>query len=277
MFGVFKKFGKKKDNIFNFIEQKANFSQQNIFEIDNVNFWYDNKQALYDVNLKIKKNNITSLIGPSGCGKSTFLGILNRINDLIPNIRMQGNVFFEGLNIYSKQQSILTLRSKVGMIFQKATLFPMSIYDNVAFALKTKGIKAKKELDELVFNALKDASLWEETKDHLHIPATSLSGGQQQRLCIARAIACKPMVLLMDEPTSALDPISTANIEELILQLKQNYTIIIVTHSMAQAQRISDYTAFFFNGKVIEFNVTKEIFMRPVNKKTKDYINGRIG
>ena len=199
------------------------------------------------------------------------------MNDLLPNIKCQGDIFFENENIFSKKFSVLDLRIKVGMVFQKATPFPMSIYDNVAFALKNQGIRNKKEIDNIVEKSLKGAALWDEVKDNLGGLATGLSGGQQQRLCIARAIACRPSVLLMDEPTSALDPIATSKVEELIMELKEKYTIIIVTHSMAQAQRISDETVFFFNGKVVESGTTKQIFLKPKEKKTRDYINGRIG
>lgn len=258
---------------------KEDFDDSNIFEIRDLNFYYENgkKQALYDVNLDIKKNKVTSFIGPSGCGKSTFLRLLNRMNELLPNTTFDGDIYFEKQNIYSKKFSVLDLRIKVGMVFQKATPFPMSIYDNVAFALKNQGIKNKKILDETIEKSLRSAALWDEVKDNLNDIATGLSGGQQQRLCIARAIACKPSVLLMDEPTSALDPIATSKIEELIMELKEKYTIIIVTHSMAQAQRISDETVFFFQGKIIENGPTKNIFLKPKEKKTRDYINGRIG
>lgn len=259
--------------------KKQNFNSENIFEVENLNFWYSNKtkHALKNINLEIKKNNVTSLIGPSGCGKSTFLRMLNRMNDLLPNTNYDGQIYFEGENIYSRKFNVLDLRTKVGMVFQKPTPFPMSIYDNIAFSLRNQGIKNKKILDEIVEKSLKSAALWDEVKDNLNGLATGLSGGQQQRLCIARAIACKPSVLLMDEPTSALDPIATAKIEELILELKEKYTIIIVTHSMAQAQRISDDTIFFFEGKIIESGTTKQIFMKPKESKTKDYVNGRIG
>lgn len=270
------KFKKDKQNINDY---KDDFDQSNIFEIRNLNFWYENgnKHALKDINLDIKKNKVTSFIGPSGCGKSTFLRLLNRMNDLLPNIKREGDIFFEKENIHSKKFSVLDLRIKVGMVFQKATPFPMSIYDNVAFALKNQGIRNKKEIDEIVEKSLRGAALWDEVKDNLNDIATGLSGGQQQRLCIARAIACRPSVLLMDEPTSALDPIATSKVEELIMELKEKYTIIIVTHSMAQAQRISDETVFFFSGKVIESGSTKDIFLKPKEKKTRDYINGRIG
>ncbi|MDE5767047.1 MAG: phosphate ABC transporter ATP-binding protein PstB [Malacoplasma sp.] len=270
-------FKQNNDNKIN--EFKDDFNNENIFEIRNLNFWYENKkkQALFDINLDIKKHKVTSLIGPSGCGKSTFLRLLNRMNDLLPDTSVEGDIYFEKQNIYSKKVSFLDLRTKVGMVFQKATPFPMSIYDNVAFPLKNQGIRNKQIVDEIVEKSLKSAALWDDVKDNLNDLATGLSGGQQQRLCIARAIVCKPLVLLMDEPTSALDPIATSRIEELIIELKQKYTIIIVTHSMAQAQRISDETVFFFSGKIIESGPTKNIFLKPKEKKTRDYINGRIG
>lgn len=260
-------------------EIKEDFKSNNSFEIRNFNFWYNNgtKQALFDINLDIKEKKVMSFIGPSGCGKSTFLRMLNRMNDLIDNVEFKGDIFFNGVNIYSKKTHILELRSNVGMVFQKPTPFPMSIYDNVAYGLRSKGIKDKKVLNEIVEKSLKGAALWDEVKNNLDDSALGLSGGQQQRLCIARAIAIEPKVLLMDEPTSALDPIATSKIEELILTLKKKYTIIIVTHSMAQAQRISDETAFFFEGKLIEYGKTRNIFMKPKAQKTKDYINGRIG
>lgn len=279
MFNNIMKIFKKTKDQNNIPSQKNDFDSKNVFEIEHLNFWYLNKQkqALFDINLNIKKNKVTSFIGPSGCGKSTFLRMLNRMNDLLPNTDHDGGIFFEGQNIYDKKFNVLDLRTKVGMVFQKPTPFPMSIYDNVAFSLRNQGIKNKKILDEIVEKSLKSAALWDEVKDSLNELATGLSGGQQQRLCIARAIACKPSVLLMDEPTSALDPIATSKIEELILELKEKYTIIIVTHSMAQAQRISDDTVFFFEGKIIESGTTKQIFMKPKESKTKDYVNGRIG
>ncbi len=269
----------KKNNNEKIKEFKDDFNEENIFEVRDLNFWYENKkkQALFDINLNIKKHKVTSLIGPSGCGKSTFLRLLNRMNDLLPDTNVEGNIFFESQNIYSRKVSFLDLRTKVGMVFQKATPFPMSIYDNVAFPLKNQGIRNKQIIDEIVEKSLKSAALWDDVNDNLNDLATELSGGQQQRLCIARAIVCKPLVLLMDEPTSALDPIATSKIEELIIELKQKYTIIIVTHSMAQAQRISDETVFFFSGKIIESGPTKNLFLKPKEKKTRDYINGKIG
>lgn len=269
----------KKNNDVEEVLTKANFDNNNVFEVANFNFWYKygDKQALFDINLNIKKNMITSFIGPSGCGKSTFISCLNRMNDLIEGTQWTGNIFFCGKNVNSKSISPLELRTKIGMVFQKPTPFPMSIYENVAYGPKSNGIKSKQILDKIVEKSLKDSALWDEVSSDLDELGTSLSGGQQQRLCIARAIALEPEVLLMDEPTSALDPIATTKIEELILQLKKKYTIVIVTHSMAQAQRISDDTVFFFEGKIIESNKTRLVFMKPKEKKTKDYINGKIG
>ena len=252
-------------------------NKKNIIELNNINFYYNYKdQAIYDVNLKIPEKSVTAFIGPSGCGKSTLLRIFNRMSDLIPNTRTEGEVIFEGKNIYDRKSNIIKLRTDIGMIFQKPAPFPMSIYDNVAFGLRNKGIKDKKLLDEFVKDSLIKAALWEEVKNKLNSPGNSLSGGQQQRLCIARAIAIKPKVLLMDEPTSALDPISTNKIEDLIKELKKDFTIIIVTHHMQQAARISDYTAFFWNGKLIEHDITKTIFYNPKKELTEKYITGRI-
>lgn len=261
------------------IDIKEDFNKENAFEVSNFNLWYKNgyKQALFDINIELKCNEIISFIGPSGCGKSTFLRSLNRMNDLVPGVITKGDIFFKGTNILSKKMEVTELRTKVGMVFQKPTPFPISIYENVAYGPKSHGIKDKKILDQIVEQSLKDAALWDSVKDNLNDLGTNLSGGQQQRLCIARAIALQPDVLLMDEPTSALDPIATSKVEELILKLKEKYTIVIVTHSMAQAQRISDKTAFFFEGKIIEYNKTKSIFMNPKESKTKDYVNGRIG
>lgn len=273
-----KLFGSKK-NYKIYHNVKEDFDDKNAFEVRDFNFWYNNgkKQALFNINIDIKKNNVISFIGPSGCGKSTFLRMLNRMNDLVDDVKFEGDIFFERTNIYSKKVQVLELRSNIGMVFQKPTPFPMSIYDNVAYGLRAKGIKDKKVLDEIVEKSLKNAALWDEVKNILNNSALGLSGGQQQRLCIARAIAIEPKVLLMDEPTSALDPIATSKIEELILSLKDKYTIVIVTHSMAQAQRVSDDTAFFFEGNLIEYGPTRKIFMKPTHQKTKDYVNGRIG
>lgn len=274
-----KLFKNKNNSKLDIIETKADFDKENVYEIVNFNLWYKNgaKQALYDINVSLKRNKVISFIGPSGCGKSTLLRSLNRMNDLINGIKVSGNIFLNGLNIYSKKMEITELRTRVGMVFQKATPFPISIYENVAYGPKSHGITNKKILDEIVESSLRDAALWDDVKDNLNDLGTNLSGGQQQRLCIARAIALKPDVLLMDEPTSALDPIATSKVEDLILKLKEKYTIVIVTHSMAQAQRISDETAFFYDGRIVEFNTTKSIFMNPKEKRTRDYVNGRIG
>lgn len=279
------KFKKKEENIANlgenipYKESLETKDENSIFEIENLSLWYKNgeKQALFDISTKIKLNKVTAFIGPSGCGKSTFLRELNRMNDQVEGVVSKGNIFLNGENIKSKKIPQTILRSRVGMVFQKPTPFPISIYENVAYGPKSNGVHDKDTLDEIVEKSLKLAALWDEVKDNLNDLGTGLSGGQQQRLCIARAIALEPEVLLMDEPTSALDPIATSKVEELILQLREKYTIIIVTHSMTQAQRISDETFFFFQGKIIEQGKTKQIFLRPKNKKTKDYINGRIG
>ncbi len=271
----FKKLKQIADN-----KNKVDFNKENLFEVRNFNFWYKGgkKQALYDINLDIKKGHVTSLIGPSGCGKSTFLKNLNRMNDLVDDVVSEGDIWLNGKNIRSKSFKEIELRTMVGMVFQKATPFEMSIYDNVAFGPRAHGIRSKKVLDKIVEESLKGAALWDEVKHELHTGMGSgLSGGQQQRLCIARAIALKPKVLLMDEPTSALDPIATSKIEDLILKLSKDMSIIIVTHSMAQAQRISDETVFFYQGKIVEYGSTKDIFTKPKNKQTKDYVNGKIG
>lgn len=239
--------------------------------------WYGNNQALKNIDISIPEKSITALIGPSGCGKSTFLKTLNRMNDLIPSVKITGEVCYKGRNIFDKDVDVNELRRDVGMVFQKPNPFPMSIYDNIAYGPRTHGITNKIKLDEIVEQALKDAAIWEEVKDRLKKNALGLSGGQQQRLCIARALAVKPKVLLMDEPTSALDPISTSKIEELSLQLKEKYSIIIVTHNMQQAVRISDNTAFFLLGELIEYGDTEELFSTPKNKRTEDYITGRFG
>lgn len=247
-------------------------------EAKHINLFYGDKQALFDVSLAIKPNHITALIGPSGCGKSTFLRCLNRMNDLIEGCKLNGEVSFEGQDIYAPEVDVVALRARVGMVFQKPNPFPKSIYDNVAYGPRIHQLtKNKVELDQIVENSLKKAGLWNEVKDRLNDIGTSLSGGQQQRLCIARAIAVSPEIILMDEPCSALDPIATAKIEELMIELKHNYTIVIVTHSMQQAARISDYTAFFHMGKIIEFGVTRDIFTNPKLQQTKDYINGKFG
>ena len=250
---------------------------EDIIKVRGLDLYYGDHQALKKINIDIKKNCITALIGPSGCGKSTFLKTLNRMNDLIENVRIEGKVEYQDKDIYDKKLDVTTLRREIGMVFQKANPFPMSIYDNVAYGIRIDGKKNKVEMDEIVHKALVDAALWDEVKDCLKKNALALSGGQQQRLCIARALAVSPQVLLMDEPTSALDPISTSKIEELILKLKESYTIIIVTHNMQQAVRISDYTAFFLLGELIEYGRTDSIFSQPTNKKTEDYITGRFG
>ena len=243
-----------------------------------MNFFYGIQQALFNIDLQIRKNLITALIGPSGCGKSTFLRSLNRMNDLIAGTRVEGRVELDGEDVYSDQMDIIHLRRRVGMIFQRSNPFPMSIYDNVAYGLRVNRItKNRFKTDEIVEKTLRGAALWDEVKDRLSKSAMGLSGGQQQRLCIARALAVEPEVLLMDEPASALDPISTARIEELIHELKRNYTIVIVTHNMQQAARVSDETGFFLNGHMVEFSETKRLFTAPRNRETEDYITGRFG
>lgn len=244
--------------------------------INDLDLFYGDNQALKKINMEIKENKVTALIGPSGCGKSTFLRTLNRMNDLIDNVSIKGKIEVDGEDIY-KSEDVIKLRTKVGMVFQKPNLFPMSIYDNVAYGPKTHGIKDKKQLDKIVEKSLRGAAIWDEVKDRLKSSALGLSGGQQQRICIARAIAMEPEVILMDEPTSALDPRSTLKVEELIDELKNNYTIVIVTHNMQQAARVSDDTAFFLNGEVVEFNDTKTMFTAPTDKRTEDYITGRFG
>ena len=246
-------------------------------EAKNVNVWYDDFQALKDISMTFEPNTVTALIGPSGCGKSTFLRLFNRMNDLIPSFRVEGLVTVNGQNVYSKEVRLDEMRKNVGMVFQKPNPFPKSIYENVAYGLRVNGINNRKVLDETVERTLRQAALWDEVKDSLKKSAMDLSGGQQQRLCIARALAVQPKLILMDEPASALDPISTAHIEELIFSLKEEYTIIIVTHNLQQAGRISDHTAFFYLGELIEFNLTKKIFLNPDNERTQNYITGRFG
>ncbi|MBC1639488.1 phosphate ABC transporter ATP-binding protein [Listeria welshimeri] len=248
-----------------------------IIETKNVDLFYGSKQALQKIALNIKKNQVTALIGPSGCGKSTFLRTLNRMNDLIPNVKTTGEIYIGGENVQEPKIDMVNLRKKVGMVFQQANPFPFSIYDNVAYGPRMHGVKDKKVLDEIVERSLRQAALWEEVHDRLDRSAIGMSGGQQQRLCIARVLAVKPDVILMDEPTSALDPISTAKVEDLILELKKDYTIVIVTHNMQQASRISDETAFFLNGHIVEFADTTSIFTNPAEKETEDYISGRFG
>lgn len=246
------------------------------FNVKNLDLWYNDFKALKNINLNMTENKITAFIGPSGCGKSTLLKTLNRMNDLVEGCRIEGEVLLDGESIYGGMDVNL-LRKRVGMVFQKPNPFPMSIYDNIAFGPRTHGIHSKSRLDEIVEESLRDAAIWDETKDSLKKSALAMSGGQQQRLCIARALAVKPEVLLMDEPTSALDPISTSKIEDLATELKKKYTTIMVTHNMQQAVRISDYTAFFLLGEVIEFSETEKMFSNPKDKRTEDYITGRFG
>ncbi len=247
-----------------------------IFDIQGLDLYYGSFQALTNINMQIQKNKITALIGPSGCGKSTFLKTLNRMNDLIEGVRIEGQIRMEGQDLF-KDIDVITLRQRVGMVFQQPNPFPMSVYDNVAYGPRIKGIRKKAALDEIVERSLKQAAIWDEVKDRLKKSAISLSGGQQQRICIARSLANDPEVILMDEPTSALDPISTLKIEDLATELKKQYTIIIVTHNMQQASRISDETAFFLHGKVVEFGSTVQLFSNPTQKETEEYITGRFG
>lgn len=247
----------------------------NVISVKDLNLYYGENQALKNINIEIEKNKVTALIGPSGCGKSTFLRTLNRMNDLIESVRITGEILYNNKNIYD-DIDVYILRKKIGMVFQKPNPFVMSIYDNIAYGPRLHGVKKKSELDDIVEKSLKEAALWDEVKDRLKESGLSLSGGQQQRLCIARVIATEPNVLLMDEPTSALDPISTSKVEELIAQMKKNYTVVIVTHNMQQAGRISDKTAFFLSGDIVEYDETEKIFYNPSNKATEDYITGRF-
>lgn len=249
----------------------------NIISVSNLDLYYGEKHALHKINMDIRKNTITALIGPSGCGKSTFLKCLNRMNDLVDYVKIEGTIKLNDQDIYSPDLDVTDLRKKVGMVFQQPNPFPMSIYDNIAYGPRVHGIRSRKKLDEIVETSLKQAYIFEEVKDILHKSALSLSGGQQQRICIARALAVKPEVLLMDEPTSALDPISTAKIEELMESLKKDYTVVVVTHNMQQALRVSDYTAFFLLGDLIEYEATNKLFTYPRDKRTEDYITGRFG
>ena len=249
----------------------------NIITVNDLCLWYGNTQALKNVNINIAKNSITALIGPSGCGKSSFLKTLNRMNDLVPGVRITGEVKYDGKDIFSPGTDVNELRKNIGMVFQKPNPFPMSIYDNIAYGPRTHGVRNKAKLDDIVERSLRDAAIWDEVKDRLKKSALGLSGGQQQRLCIARALAVEPDVLLMDEPTSALDPISTSKIEDLAMDLKKKYTIVIVTHNMQQAVRISDYTAFFLLGDLVEYDGTEKMFEQPQDKRTEDYITGRFG
>lgn len=245
--------------------------------VKDLNLFYKDFQALKEVNLEVQANRITALIGPSGCGKSTFLRTLNRMNDLFEGVRVEGTVQLDGQDIYGPDMDVVNLRKRVGMVFQKPNPFPMSVYDNVAYGPRVHGIRNKRQLDEIVELSLRSAALWDEVKDRLFKSALGLSGGQQQRLCIARLLAVEPEVVLMDEPSSALDPISTLKIEELIQVLKQEYTIVIVTHNMQQAARVSDVTAYFLNGELVEWGTTEEVFTRPKDQRTEDYITGRFG
>jgi len=248
-----------------------------IIETQELHLWYGEAEALKGVNIKIEEKSITALIGPSGCGKSTFLKTLNRMNDLVPNVRITGKVLYGGSDIYAPEVDVTELRREVGMVFQSPNPFPMSVYDNVAYGPRTHGTHSKAKLDDIVERSLRDAAIWDEVKDRLKKSAIGLSGGQQQRLCIARALAVEPRVLLMDEPTSALDPISTSRIEDLAMELKNRYTIVIVTHNMQQAARISDSTAFFLLGELVEYDTTQKLFSQPEDKRTENYITGRFG
>lgn len=253
------------------------FNKATKIEVENLSLFYGEKQALYDVSMKMPEKSVIAFIGPSGCGKSTFLRTINRMNDLIESVKIQGRILIDGVDIYNPKLDIVNLRKNVGMVFQRPNPFPMSIYDNVAYGPRIHYKYDKKKMDQVVEESLSGAALWDEVKDRLHASAFSLSGGQQQRLCIARLLAVEPEILLMDEPCSALDPISTLKIEELCLELKKKYTIVMVTHNMQQAGRVSDYTAFFLNGQVIEYDQTKTIFTSPGNIKTEEYITGRFG
>jgi phosphate transport system ATP-binding protein len=248
-----------------------------LLETERLSLYYGEVQALKDITMAIRERMVTAFIGPSGCGKSTLLRCFNRLNDLIEGVRMDGTVRIAGQDIYSRAVDVIELRKRVGMVFQKSNPFPKSIYENIAYGLRLHGVRDRKRLDEWVEQSLRSAALWDEVKDRLHESALSLSGGQQQRLCIARAIAIQPEILLMDEPASALDPLATAKIEDLILELKQDFTIVIVTHNMQQAARISDYTAFFYLGELIEYDTTHKIFTNPAKKQTEDYVTGRFG
>ena len=252
-------------------------SNKTIIESRALNLYYGDNHALKDISIQIPANKITALIGPSGCGKSTFLKTLNRMNDLVPGVRIDGEVFYNGENIYGKDVDVTRLRRQIGMVFQKANPFPMSIYDNIAYGPRTHGVKNRAKLDDIVERSLRDAAIWDEVKDRLEKSALGLSGGQQQRLCIARALAVEPDILLMDESTSALDPISTSKIEELAMELKNRYTVVMVTHNMQQAVRVSDETAFFLLGELVEFGETERLFSHPQDKRTEDYITGRFG
>ncbi len=262
----------------NFGEELTSINEKNtVFGTNNFNLWYADHHALKDINLDIKENDVTAIIGPSGCGKSTYIKALNRMVELVPIVKTNGEINYRGRNIFEANYEVEELRTKVGMVFQKPNPFPKSIYDNIAYGPRIHGIKNKKVLDEIVENSLRGAAIWDEVKDRLNQNAYGLSGGQQQRICIARCLAIEPDVILMDEPTSALDPISTLKVEELVQELKDNYSIVIVTHNMQQAARISDKTAFFLNGEVVEFDNTDKIFSTPRDQRTEDYISGRFG
>jgi phosphate transport system ATP-binding protein len=245
--------------------------------VEKLNLFYGAKQALHDISLDVPEKKVTAFIGPSGCGKSTFLRTLNRMNDLIDGVRITGSVKIDDVNVYDRSVDVVRLRKRIGMVFQKSNPFPKSVYDNIAYGPRVNGIRDKQSLDEIVEESLKQAAIWDEVKDRLKDSAMSLSGGQQQRVCIARSLAVNPDILLMDEPASALDPISTAKIEELIFELKDRYTILIVTHNMQQAARVSDYTAFFYMGELVEYDKTRTIFTKPGNSKTEEYVTGRFG
>ncbi|NRD80763.1 phosphate ABC transporter ATP-binding protein [Bacillus sp. BRMEA1] len=268
---------KEKETVEQTTEMNTPIPSEHILNVNNLEIFYGEKRAVNGISLDIEKNSVTALIGPSGCGKSTFLRSINRMNDLIPGARAEGEILYEGLNILSDRINVVALRKEIGMVFQKPNPFPKSVYDNITHALKFSGMRKKSQLDEIVEESLRKAALWDEVKDRLHKSALALSGGQQQRLCIARTIAMKPTVMLLDEPSSALDPISNAKVEDLIVELKQEYSIVIVTHNMQQAARISDKTAFFLSGDLIEYDVTEKIFTNPAEKKTEEYISGRFG
>jgi len=254
-----------------------NLPEEIRIQVENINFYYGEKQTLKNVSMAIFKNRVTAIIGPSGCGKSTFIRLLNRMNDLIPNTRVEGRIILDGQNIYDPDVDVVTLRRKVGMVFQKPNPFPKSIRDNLSYGLKINNMRDASSIDDTIRRSLEEAALWEEVKDRLHESALRLSGGQQQRLCIARCLAVVPEVILFDEPCASLDPISTKRIEELIEQLKEHYTIVIVTHNMQQAARVSDYTAFMYLGELIEFGLTEKIFTVPEDKRTEEYISGKFG
>ncbi len=258
-------------------DDSTSSASKSVYDTQQLNLWYGDNHALKNIDLDIKQNEVTAIIGPSGCGKSTYLKTLNRMVELVPSVKTSGQILYWGRNIFDKDYGVEELRTRVGMVFQKPNPFPKSIYDNIAYGPRIHGIKNKKILDEIVEKSLRGAAIWDEVKDRLHENAYSVSGGQQQRICIARALAIEPDVILMDEPTSALDPISTLKIEELVQELKKDYSIIIVTHNMQQAARISDKTAFFLNGEVIEYDKTDTIFSNPSDKRTEDYISGRFG